>query len=203
MSEEPKAAGDPRTPRDAADDRAADGRAADHAALERLSEALVPALIAKLAATGLGELEVREGGWKVRLRRSPDAASPARRAADRPSRAQPGHEGHGHPPVALETRGSPSRNGHERGEPITSERPGSPRDERQVTATSPAVGIFRPGLAPGARVQAGDRVATVDLLGLPQDVVSPIDGIVGATLVEAGDGVEYGEAVVVVEREGA
>lgn len=176
-------------------------RAADHAALDRLAEGLLPALIAKLGATGLGELEVREEGWKIRLRRSPDAAPPPRRAGERPSRHQPGHEGHGHPPAAVEGR-SPSRNGHERGEPITAERPGSAsRDDHQVIATSPAVGIFRPGLAPGAKVRAGDRLAVVDLLGLPQDVVSPVDGIVGATLVDAGDGVEYGEPLVVVERE--
>ncbi|HET7727904.1 MAG TPA: biotin/lipoyl-containing protein [Candidatus Limnocylindrales bacterium] len=181
--------------------RTAAERAADHAALDRLAEGLVPALVAKLGATGLGELEVREEGWKVRLRRSPDAVPLARRSGERPSRAQPGHEGHGHPPAAVEGR-SPSRNGHERGEPITAERPGStPRDDRQVKATSPAVGIFRPGLAPGARVRAGDRVAVVDLLGVPQDVVSPIDGIVGATLVDAGDGVEYGEPLVLVEPE--
>lgn len=176
-------------------------RAADHAALDLLAESLVPALIAKLGATGLGELEVREGGWKIRLRRSADAAPPARRSGERPSRAQPGHEGHGHAPAAVEARG-PSRNGHERGEPITAERPGgASRDDRQVIATSPAVGIFRPGLAPGARVRSGDRLAVVDLLGVPQDVLSPVDGIVGATLVDAGDGVEYGEALVVVERE--
>lgn len=181
--------------------RTAEDRAADHAALDRLADSLVPALIAKLGATGLGELEVREEGWKIRLRRSPDAAPPARRGADRPSRAQPGHEGHGHPPAAVEAR-SASRNGLVPGEPMTAERPGSaPRDDRQVKATSPAVGIFRPGLAPGARVRAGDRVAVVDLLGVPQDVVSPVDGIVGATLVDAGDGVEYGEPLVVVERE--
>jgi biotin carboxyl carrier protein len=43
-------------------------------------------------------------------------------------------------------------------------------------------------------------VAVVDLLGIPVDVTSPIDGIVGPTLVDAGDAVEYGEAVVVIER---
>ena len=188
---------DPRTPAE---------RAADHAALERLSDGLLPALVAKLGATGLGELEVREGAWRVRLRRAPGATSPSRRGADRPSRAQPGHEGHGHAPVAIEPGRSvdPSRNGHERGEPITAERhAGSGNaagDATRILATSPTVGIFRPGLAPGARVRAGDRVATVDLLGLPQDVVSPIDGIVGATLVEAGDGVEYGEPLVEVHE---
>ena len=43
--------------------------AADHAAIDRLTDELLPALIAKLGATGLGELEVRQGGWRVRLRR--------------------------------------------------------------------------------------------------------------------------------------
>jgi acetyl/propionyl-CoA carboxylase alpha subunit len=51
---------------------------------------------------------------------------------------------------------------------------------------------------PGPR-PPGDRVAVVDQLGIPVDVTSPIDGIVGPTLVEAGDAVEYGEALVVVE----
>ena len=54
----------PREPVDGRRDRAA-----DHAAIDRLTDELLPALIAKLGATGLGELEVREGGWRVRLRR--------------------------------------------------------------------------------------------------------------------------------------
>ena len=55
--------------------------------------------------------------------------------------------------------------------------------------------------AVGARVRAGDRVAVVDLLGIPQDVVAPIDGVVVEVLAQAGDAVEYGEEVVVVEAE--
>ena len=64
-------------------DRAAAERAADHAAIDRLAAELLPALIVKLAATGLGELEVREGAWKVRLRRP--AAAHRRASGDRPS----------------------------------------------------------------------------------------------------------------------
>ena len=50
-------------------ERSAAERAADHAAIDRLSAELLPALIAKLGATGLGEIEVREDAWRVRLRR--------------------------------------------------------------------------------------------------------------------------------------
>ena len=41
----------------------------------------------------------------------------------------------------------------------------------------------------------------MDLLGIPQDVVAPIDGIVAEILAQAGDAVEYGETVVLVEAE--
>ncbi len=75
----------------------------------------------------------------------------------------------------------------------------------RAVATSPAVGFFRPrsDLAAGARVRAGDRLGTVDVLGVPQEVVAPADGLVGATLVEPGDPVEYGQQVVEIELLGA
>ena len=64
-------------PADPRPDRSDADRSADHAAIDRLSSELLPALIAKLGATGLGELEVREGSWRVRLRR-PGATAPDR-----------------------------------------------------------------------------------------------------------------------------
>ena len=68
-------------------------------------------------------------------------------------------------------------------------------------ATSPAVGIYRPraDLSVGARVRAGDRVGAVDILGVAQEVVAPVDGILGSSLVESGDAVEYGQEILVIE----
>ena len=51
--------------------------------LESLAEEVLPALIARLRASRLGELEVRTEGWRVRLRRDPTAA----RGRDRSSAA--------------------------------------------------------------------------------------------------------------------
>src|SRR5512135_3510569 len=67
--------GDPRT-------QAA--RLADHGAIERLASDLLPALVARLSSTGLGELEVSEGEWRVRLRRP---AIGDRRPAERSGRS--------------------------------------------------------------------------------------------------------------------
>ena len=75
-------------------------------------------------------------------------------------------------------------------------------DSRRVVATSPAVGIFQPragGPQPGTRVRAGDRLGAVDVLGVAQEVVAPVDGVVGASLVEPGDAVEYGQELIVIE----
>lgn len=207
-------------------DRTANERTADHAAIDRLADELLPALVAKLSATGLGEIEVREGPWRVRIRRPGDVAStgnPGRRSSDRPSRAQPGHAGHGHSPAGFEghrtARQSPegraatahSTNGS--GPAMTAVGPGGDpgssgdggrsveRRASRSVATSPAVGVYQPrrDATPGTRVRAGDRLGVVDMLGVAQDVVAPDDGLIGASLAEAGEAVEYGQGLVVIE----
>ncbi|MDP9482758.1 MAG: hypothetical protein M3P84_06000, partial [Chloroflexota bacterium] len=75
------------------------------------------------------------------------------------------------------------------------------RDPFRAMATSPAVGFYqpRPGIAPGSRVRTGDPIGAVDVLGVPTEVVAPADGIVGASMVEPGEAVEYGQELVWVE----
>ena len=186
-------------------------RKSDHDGIARLADELLPALIAKLGTTHLGELEVREGDWHVRLRR-PYGTAPGegRRATDRPSRAQPGHEGHAHGRAAPEGH-RPARSGGASGVTAgtgaaSASSNGTGGDERvpersRSIATSPAVGIFQPGAraASGTRVRAGDSLGTVNVLGVPQDVPAPADGIVGATLVEGGTAVEYGQELIRIE----
>ncbi|MEO5703414.1 MAG: biotin/lipoyl-containing protein [Candidatus Limnocylindrales bacterium] len=207
-------------------------RASDHAGIARLTEELLPALIAKLSTSQLGELEVREGDWHVRLRR-PYGNGPGegRRASDKASRSQPGHEGHGHGRAAVEghrpsrssgssgsasgsggsggasgvTAGSgaasASTNGSGGGARSGGARDGDGSDRSRVIATSPAVGTFKPGprAASGTRVRAGDSLGMVDMLGVPQEIPAPADGIVGQTLVEAGMAVEYGQELIRLE----
>ena len=198
---------------DAAARSAAAARQADHESIDRLTEELLPALIAKLGSTHLGELEVREGDWHVRLRR-PYGTAPGegRRSTDRPSRVQPGHEGHGHGRAAPEgyraSRGSGGASGATAGTgaaSASSNGTGAPEernlDKSRAIATSPAVGIFQPGsrAASGTRVRAGDSLGAVNVLGVPQDVLAPVDGVVGSTLVEAGMAVEYGQELIRIE----
>jgi biotin carboxyl carrier protein len=190
-------------------------RAADHAAIDRLTDELLPALIAKLGATGLGELEVREGGWRVRLRRPADGVATAnrdRRAGDRDrergTRGPTGAGAHGSLTAVGPGRDGRDGSGEREGRDGRDGRNGSGdahngtgRDSDRIVATSPAVGIFRPRpeARAGTRVRAGDRLGSVDMLGVAQEVVSPSDGVVGASLVEAGDAVEYGQELILIE----
>jgi biotin carboxyl carrier protein len=203
--------------------RTDEDRVADHAAIERLADDLVPALIAKLSASGLGEIEVGEDDWTVRVRRPAEGAGRhSRRQADRASRSQPGHAGHGHGPAAFEGHrtardarpaaggGTISSNGASAGDSagdagMTKQRSSDGgSDPHRVVATSPAVGVFQPRseLTPGTRVRGGDRLGAVDMLGIPQEVVAPADGILGACLVEAGQAVEYGQELIIIELVG-
>jgi biotin carboxyl carrier protein len=199
---------EPVTSGDRRPDRTAVERAADHAAIDRLSAELLPALIAKLGATGLGELEVREGGWRVRLRRPGEAVAPAGARERRPGERERGRGGSGaasHQPGM--TPVGPGRDGRDgtvrdgsNGRDSANGRDGAGRDNRMV-ATSPAVGVFQPRAEAraGSRVRAGDRLGSVDMLGIPQEVVAPADGVVGASLVEPGDAVEYGQDLILIE----
>ncbi|HEU5203144.1 MAG TPA: hypothetical protein VFU17_02475 [Candidatus Limnocylindrales bacterium] len=191
------------------DDSAADGHAADHAAIDRLASELLPALIAKLGATGLGELEVRQDGWRVRLRRPADSVVRGERRSPGAARSQPGHSGHGHGPLPTEgtrqARAAASTNGSGPGGHVAvGPGRGTSADvpsDGPAMAVSPAVGMFRPDpdSTAGRRVRAGDRLGVVDMLGVPHEVVSPVDGILGEQLVDGGEAVEYGQELVVIE----
>ncbi len=167
-------------------------RRADHAGLARLSDTLVPALVAKLTGSGLGELEVREGDWKIRVRRPLGSGSSAAAGATRRSE-RPRMGSHAYAEGRATSAGSRAQPGV----------PEGPADNRRAVATSPAVGVFRPGLAIGASVHAGDRIAIVDLLGIPQDVSAPIDGTLVEIFVQAGEAVEYGEEIGAIEAPAA
>jgi len=172
-------------------DQAAETRR-DHEAIARLADDILPALIAKLAASGLGEIEVRQGTWKARLRMPAtiDESRSGGRAAE--SHAGHAHAGLVHAPGLARLE--------ERDRRLVPEETVAEKPSR-ITAKSPAVGVYQPrrDLSVGMRVRSGDRIGTVDVLGVSQDVVSPVDGVIGSSLAEAGEAVEYGQDLIRIE----
>lgn len=152
----------------------------------RLASEVVPALIARLGASSLGELEVREDGWRVRVRRN--GGAPVAPAESEPSRKRR--------PKRAESGPDPDR---------ADARAVGPGRERAVDrsrmATAPAVGYYLPAadLATGTQVRSGDVLGHVDVLGVRQEIVAPIDGVVSRLLAQPGEAVEYGQELVQVQ----
>jgi biotin carboxyl carrier protein len=165
---------------------AAATRYRDHEAIGRLADELLPALIAKLTSSGLGEIEIRESGWKARLRK-PAGRDESFRAPVRVA----DHAGHGHAGRAL---GAVP-------DDLTAAGDAVDQAPDYLAVISPAVGVFHPrkDLVAGMNVRAGDRVGYVDVLGVHEDVVSPVNGLIGSSLVETGEAVEYGQELIRVE----
>ncbi|HEX5465642.1 MAG TPA: biotin/lipoyl-containing protein [Candidatus Limnocylindrales bacterium] len=185
--------------------------AADAVRLGRLASEELPALIARFEQSGLGELEIHHQDWRIRLRRS-SAQAPA--AVERPARRGRGQAPKEQPP-SQPAGGPVSRDPAAPGSAaalIDGAHPGvlavgpgrgaeSGGSGRRRLATSPAVGYFSPldALTSGHQVRSGDLLGHVDVLGVRQEVVAPMDGIVVRVLAEPGQAVEYGEELVRVD----
>jgi biotin carboxyl carrier protein len=154
------------------------GNGTDHQAISRLADELLPLLISRLGASGLGELEVRQDGWRVRLRRGANAANGASKR----------------PTVGAERR----PDGASEGEHVQRR-----RERGRLAITSPGVGYYQPrdGLAVGMTVRGGDLLGHVEVLGVRQDVVAPEGGIVAALAAQPGEAVEYGQPLARLEPE--
>ncbi len=151
---------------------ALDGEAAQRE-LRRVADDILPALIARFGAGSLGELEVRHGEWRVRLRRADGVSSPVKIREPRDGRS------------AEKERRSEGETAH--------------ADRSMVT--SPAVGYFQPGegLEVGHNVRGGDVLGHVDVLGIRHDVVAAADGVLARIVVETGEAVEYGQDLMRVD----
>jgi biotin carboxyl carrier protein len=154
-------------------------------ALGRLADEVLPPLVARLAVSRLGELEVRHGAWHIRVRRAASGAT----------------DGAG---AFAAAAGSVSDGGASADAGSSLSRPSSPAHDPAI-AISPAVGWFAlaPGLAVGTRLGQGDPLGWVDVLGVRQEVVAPIAGLVGRLLASPGDPVEYGQELVQLVASGA
>ena len=132
--------------------------------IARLTEELLPALVARLAVSSLGEIEVAQDGWRVRLRRAPSPAEP---------------------------RGA-TRRGHA-ATPADAAMSVTDAQRRTATSPAVGYFSAHKAAAVGRSVSVGDLLGWVDVLGVRQDVVAPSDGLIGRIMAEPGEAVEYGQ----------
>ncbi len=180
----------------------------DHAAIRRLADELLPALVARLEASPLGELEVSQDGWRVRLRKPNEPAGHSddggamRAAGSGASASAKSAAGKSASGKSASGRSAQPDGPVRRGE--RAERPAERGESPSRVVRSPAVGTFHPlaGASLGRAVRAGDVIGHVEVLGVPQEVLAPFDGTLGRLLVEPGQVVEYGEHLFRIESAG-
>ena len=146
----------------------------------QVDTALVRELAELLDATGLSEIEVEDGGRRIKVARklSVAAAAPAAPAAPAPAAAAPAAA-----PAAVEPRSHPG------------------------AVKSPIVGTAyltpEPGAAPfvseGAMVSAGDTLLIIEAMKVMNPIVAPRPGRVTRILVAHEAPVEFDEPLVIIE----
>ncbi len=138
-------------------------------------------LIDLVEASGIAELEITEGEEKVRISRTSVANTPANVTVT-PTAA---------PPIAAAPLGN--------GEPETAQAEGH-------VLKSPMVGTFYRASTPDARafvevgqtVAEGETVCIIEAMKLLNEIEADRAGVIKAILVENGQPVEYGHALMVI-----
>lgn len=137
-------------------------------------------LIDLVEASGIAELEITEGEEKVRISRTGAPQAPAIAAV-------------------TPTPASPAATAPAGGEPEAAKSEGH-------VLKSPMVGTFYRAPAPGAKpfaevgqtVNEGDTVCVIEAMKLLNEIEADRSGVIKAVLVENGQPVEYGHALMVI-----
>ena len=137
-------------------------------------------LIDLVESSGIAELEITEGEEKVRISRTGSAHAPASAVVT--------------PAAALPAAAVPAG-----GEPEAAQSEGH-------VLKSPMVGTFYRAPAPGAKpfaevgqtVNEGDTVCVIEAMKLLNEIEADRSGVIKAILVENGQPVEYGHALMVI-----
>lgn len=151
-------------------------------------------LIELVQESGIAELEVTEGEERVRITRTvANAAQPMMQYAA-PMMAQMPQQ-----PAAPAAPAAPVA-----AAPVVAAAPAEPAGH---TVKSPMVGTFYRSSAPGAKpfvdvgstVAVGDTLCIIEAMKLMNEIESDKAGVVKAVLVEAGEAVEYGQPMFIIE----
>ena len=151
--------------------------------MDRVDLTKIEELIALMRQSGVTQLSLELPDYKVSITRGPEPlAAPA--AGDPPA-------GSAWPPADP---------------PVRAGGPAEGLAAMALTVIAPVVGVFRNGgsapgrqvIAGGGRVKRGQLLATIEAMKVPNEVRSPVDGVVTSVAVEDGAAVEYGQTLFVI-----
>jgi len=149
--------------------------------------ALVRDLAELLAETGLTEIEVADGGRKIRVARNVTVAAAA-------------------PAYAPALAAAPAAAAPVAAAPAAAVAPAAPAEVEGTKVKSPMVGTGYLAPEPGAPdfvsvgkvVKAGDTLLIVEAMKVMNPITAPVAGTIKAILIEAGQPVEFDQPLVVI-----
>jgi acetyl-CoA carboxylase biotin carboxyl carrier protein len=147
-------------------------------------------LIQLVKRTGIGELEVSEGGRTVRISANTHAPAPAVQVPAAPAPVPP-----------------PSPVAHHAPAPVPSMAIPAAPEQRYVKIVSPMVGTFYRAPAPdadayvevGDQVDVGQTVCIIEAMKLMNEIEAEARGRVAQISVENGQPVEYGQTLFLID----
>jgi acetyl-CoA carboxylase biotin carboxyl carrier protein len=149
----------------------------------RIDVDLVRKLATMLDDTGLTEIEVEDGGRRIRVARNAAAAAAQVHYAAAPGAA----------PAASPTALAPAEVA---AVAVGANAVRSPMVGTVYLSAEPGAKAF---ISPGQKVAAGDTLLIVEAMKVMNPILAPSAGIVKAILVENGQPVEFDQPLVVVE----
>ena len=147
----------------------------------RIDIDLVRQLATMLDDTGLTEIEVEDGGRRIRVARNGAAAAPVQYAA---APAAPAAS-----PAALAPAEVAAA-------AVSANAVRSPMVGTVYLSAEPGTKAF---VSPGQKIAAGDTLLIVEAMKVMNPILAPSAGTVKSVLVENGQPVEFDQALVVVE----
>jgi acetyl-CoA carboxylase biotin carboxyl carrier protein len=152
--------------------------------------ALVRELAELLGDTGLTEIEVADGGRKIRVARNITVAAPAAPAAYAPAAYAPAPAAPAAAPAAAPVAAVPAAPAVVEGTQVK-----SPMVGTAYLTPEPGAPEF---ISIGKAVKAGDTLLIVEAMKVMNPITAPVSGTVKAITIENGQPVEFDQPLVVI-----
>lgn len=158
-------------------------------------------LMDKMQQTGLGELEVEDEGYTLKL-----SAKKAKKTVENVMMAPTAPVVSAAPIAAAPVAAAPAAVAAAGDDSEEAKKEEAPKEEEGTVVTAPTVGTYYaaagpdkpPFVKPGQAVSKGDVLYIIEAMKVMNEIKSEMDGTIGKIFVKNGDPVEFGQPILTI-----
>lgn len=158
-------------------------------------------LMDKMQQTGLGELEVEDEGYTLKL-----SAKKAKKTVENVMMAPTAPVVSAAPIAAAPVAAAPAAAAVAGDDSEEAKKEEAPKEEEGTVVTAPTVGTYYaaagpdkpPFVKPGQAVSKGDVLYIIEAMKVMNEIKSEMDGTIGKIFVKNGDPVEFGQPILTI-----